>query len=88
VNQYESGAAVPNNQVLGKMERILGVKLRGAPGPVGGGAKKGAAKGAAKGGKKVRRTHRAAQRSAALLAPFPRCALTLELRFPSELRLN
>jgi putative transcription factor len=40
VNQYESGAAVPNNQVLGKMERILGVKLRGAPGPVGGGKKK------------------------------------------------
>ena len=40
VNQYESGAAVPNNQVLGKMERILGVKLRGAPGPVGGKKKK------------------------------------------------
>lgn len=52
VNQYESGAAVPNNQVLGKMERILGVKLRGAPGPVGGGAKKG---GAAKGGKKKKK---------------------------------
>ena len=40
VNQYESGAAIPNNQVLGKMERILGVKLRGAPGPVGGKKKK------------------------------------------------
>lgn len=40
VNQYESGQAVPNNQVLGKMERILGVKLRGAPGPVGGKKKK------------------------------------------------
>lgn len=40
VNQYESGAAVPNNQVLSKMERILGVKLRGEPGPVGAGQKK------------------------------------------------
>ena len=40
VNDYESGRAKPNNQVLSKMERILGVKLRGAPGPVGGGKKK------------------------------------------------
>ena len=40
VNQYESGQAVPNTQVLSKMERILGVKLRGPPGPVGGGKKK------------------------------------------------
>jgi len=27
--EYEQGKAIPNNQVLGKMERILGVKLRG-----------------------------------------------------------
>ncbi len=32
VNEYESGKAVPNNQVLGKMERALGVKLRGGGG--------------------------------------------------------
>jgi len=29
VNEYESGKAIPNNQILTKMERILGVKLRG-----------------------------------------------------------
>lgn len=29
VNEYESGKAVPNQQVLGKIERALGVKLRG-----------------------------------------------------------
>jgi putative transcription factor len=29
VNEYESGRAVPNNQILGKMEKALGVKLRG-----------------------------------------------------------
>jgi len=29
INEYESGKAIPNNQILGKLERILGVKLRG-----------------------------------------------------------
>jgi putative transcription factor len=29
INDYESGKAIPNVQILGKMERILGVKLRG-----------------------------------------------------------
>ncbi|CAO3597166.1 unnamed protein product [Absidia cylindrospora] len=29
VNEYESGKATPNQQVLGKMERALGIKLRG-----------------------------------------------------------
>lgn len=29
VNEYESGKAIPNNQVMGKLERALGVKLRG-----------------------------------------------------------
>ncbi len=29
INDYESGKAIPNAQVLGKMERILGIKLRG-----------------------------------------------------------
>lgn len=29
VNGYEAGKAIPNNQQLGKMERALGVKLRG-----------------------------------------------------------
>jgi putative transcription factor len=30
IQDYESGKAIPNAQVLGKFERILGVKLRGA----------------------------------------------------------
>ena len=29
INEYESGKAIPNPQILGKLERILGVKLRG-----------------------------------------------------------
>mmetsp|Transcript_14347 Transcript_14347/g.19798 ORF Transcript_14347/g.19798 Transcript_14347/m.19798 type:complete len:134 (+) Transcript_14347:111-512(+) len=29
IQEYESGKAIPNNQVLGKMERALGCKLRG-----------------------------------------------------------
>ncbi len=29
VNEYESGKGVPNQQILAKMERVLGVKLRG-----------------------------------------------------------
>merc|ERR1712086_142868 len=29
INEYESGKAVPNQQVLGKLERVLGCKLRG-----------------------------------------------------------
>jgi len=29
IQDYESGKAVPNPQILGKLERALGVKLRG-----------------------------------------------------------
>lgn len=29
MTDYESGKAVPNQQILAKMERALGVKLRG-----------------------------------------------------------
>lgn len=29
VNEYESGKAVPNQAVISKLERALGVKLRG-----------------------------------------------------------
>lgn len=30
LQDYESGKAIPNPQILGKLERVLGVKLRGA----------------------------------------------------------
>lgn len=30
LQDYESGRAIPNPQILGKLERVLGVKLRGA----------------------------------------------------------
>ncbi|KAJ1916057.1 multiprotein-bridging factor 1 [Mycoemilia scoparia] len=30
INEYEAGKAIPNQQTLGKLERALGVKLRGA----------------------------------------------------------
>lgn len=30
LQDYESGKAVPNPQILGKLERVLAVKLRGA----------------------------------------------------------
>merc|ERR1712119_274412 len=29
VNEYEAGKAIPNNQVMGKLERAVGIKLRG-----------------------------------------------------------
>lgn len=29
VNDYEAGRGIPNNVILGKMERVLGMKLRG-----------------------------------------------------------
>jgi putative transcription factor len=29
VQEYEAGKAIPNQQILGKLERVLGVKLRG-----------------------------------------------------------
>jgi putative transcription factor len=29
IAQYENGSALPDNQILGKLERSLGVKLRG-----------------------------------------------------------
>jgi len=38
LQSYENGKAIPNNQVLGKIERALGCKLRG------GGKKKGGKK--------------------------------------------
>jgi len=30
LQDYESGKAIPNVQILSKLERVLGVKLRGA----------------------------------------------------------
>lgn len=30
INDYEAGRAIPNNQILSKIERAIGVKLRGA----------------------------------------------------------
>jgi putative transcription factor len=29
IQEYESGKAIPNNQIITKLERVLGVKLRG-----------------------------------------------------------
>ena len=29
INEYEAGKAIPNQQVLSKLERVLGVRLRG-----------------------------------------------------------
>merc|ERR1739838_541352 len=29
INEYENGKAIPNNQVMGKIERAIGIKLRG-----------------------------------------------------------
>jgi len=29
ISDYESGRAIPNNQILGNLERVLGIKLRG-----------------------------------------------------------
>ncbi|KAK9382310.1 multi protein bridging factor 1-domain-containing protein [Kockiozyma suomiensis] len=42
INDYEMGRAVPNQQLLGKLERVLGVKLRGKDigAPLGGPKKK------------------------------------------------
>lgn len=31
LQDYESSKAIPNAQILGKLERVLGVKLRGTP---------------------------------------------------------
>jgi putative transcription factor len=35
IADLESGRAVPNQQLLAKLERIVGVKLRGAPALIG-----------------------------------------------------
>ena len=29
INDYEAGRGIPNNTILGKIERIIGIKLRG-----------------------------------------------------------
>jgi putative transcription factor len=29
INEYEGGTAIPNQKILTKLEKILGVKLRG-----------------------------------------------------------
>ena len=29
INEYEAGKAIPNQQILAKLERNLGIKLRG-----------------------------------------------------------
>jgi putative transcription factor len=29
INDYEAGRAIPNNLILGKIERVIGIKLRG-----------------------------------------------------------
>ena len=33
IQEYESGKAIPNQQIIGKLERALGAKLRGKKGP-------------------------------------------------------
>jgi len=35
IAELENGKAIPNQQLLGKIERILGVKLRGAANLIG-----------------------------------------------------
>jgi putative transcription factor len=32
INEYESGKAIPNPQILSKLSRVLGVKLKKNPG--------------------------------------------------------
>jgi len=41
INEYESAKAIPNQQIMGKLERALGIKLRGKDKgkPLGGGKK-------------------------------------------------
>ena len=29
INEYEAGKAIPNQQILGKIERVIGIRLRG-----------------------------------------------------------
>ncbi|XP_014246260.1 endothelial differentiation-related factor 1 homolog [Cimex lectularius] len=35
VNDYEAGRGIPNQAIIGKMERVLGIKLRGKKGSTG-----------------------------------------------------